>query len=138
MSMIELDALEALIKALDTSDRGWSAESVLTAIRHLDDAGWQLTRKPPPEEIITSVVMQPDDTKWPPAGISGHLFSIVGGQAKVILNRTELEYAASQKRELVAANNASDAIAVYDIKGSIDHFTLDGVVYDYRWDNIPF
>jgi hypothetical protein len=52
MSAIKLDALDVLVKALNEADRGWPGADVVTVIRYLYDAGWQLTRNPEQAKLV--------------------------------------------------------------------------------------
>jgi hypothetical protein len=143
MSTIELDALEAFSVAIHEHGYGASGLDIVRILRNLNDQGWQLTRKPEPEPVITSVVIKDQEltgarVTWPPPGIV-NLFSIVDDQAKVILSILELKHAMKEGHPLVSASRPEEALRIHsDPDNLLSTLEFSGMNIAYHEDIIPF
>lgn len=146
MSTIDIEAMCSLANALSDSGIECEAQRFAAIFSYLDETGWQLTRK---DQIIDEVVIA--DRKphmdqeligavrtWPPPGIV-NLFSIVAGQAKVILGITELKYAVKEGRPIVSARRPDEALNMWDdpVKDR-KNMKFDGIEFNYYVDPLPF
>lgn len=143
MSMIGLDAMEAIMEATE-SLYGVSARDMVKMFRHLDDNGWQLIRKPEPiveptpEPPVAAMVISPS--------VFGNLhlwtLSHIAGEAIHITSEEELLFAVQDNRILAEGQTEKEAMAILKNPDSSlwDHQTvmLDGRSYEYLTNNIPF
>src|SRR6266568_1507121 len=73
MSTIDLDAFEAFVDAMNELSGVASGWDIGRVLRHLDNNGWQITRKPiaPPEPIEVPIATpQHPAHVWPPSGVT--------------------------------------------------------------------
>lgn len=143
MTMIDLDAMGALYRAID-AHISVTTDEMIGIVRYLEDDGWQLTRKPEPvvepapEPPVVAMVINPS--------VFGNLhlwtLSHIAGEAIRITSEEELLFAVHDNHILAEGQTEKEAMAILKDPDSKlwDRQTvmLDGRSYEYLTDNIPF
>jgi hypothetical protein len=145
MSAIELDALDAFIEASDQI-YGMSLKDTIGMIRRLDEAGWQLTRKPEPEQLQAATPIAEaalNSTAWPPSGITEKLWATDmypdGDKWIQVESVFELFRMTERGASLVEATTLSDAQSFWKSGQRPDsEFIVGGVKYQYTANQVPF
>lgn len=137
MTMIDLDALQAFIAASDNV-YGLSTGDTIDIFRRLDEAGWQITRKPEPEPVP---IEQPTPAPlWSPPGIVALWSQLPNGTLARVTSADQLRGLKDQDVAFAEAENIDDAWKLFMATTgfSISNFTLNGETYSYRTDELPF
>lgn len=139
MSMIDIEALEALVDAVTRSHDDVNPQEFVQIVRKLDDRGWQLTRVPA-EPVLPECFVAPTPPRvWPPLGVKLKLWvELNPGGFELIEDWTGLRFAKVAGIPIVEAGSEVDAKAVLSGPHTRDHFTYGAEEFQYCTDEIPF
>lgn len=150
MSMIDLDAMEAVMEATETL-YGVSSRDMVKILQFLDTKGWHITRKPEPAPEVHEEA-EPELSEpihWHPWNDRDLLYCIDeddGDPSEIPNERIFISFCRHIERghtkwTMVRARNQADAISVWNARGDNPTDTIkvsDGRSFSYTYVGIPF
>lgn len=147
MSLNSVDALCAVVWALDSEMSSLSLRQVLNILEHLDNNGWEVARKPIVRAFtVNDPVPAPppaEPTQWPPAGISRLWATDMEPDRAAFMEVEsiwELRNYAVRGATFIDALNQIDARSTWNDRPHAVRktFHVNGSTFEYLTDEIPF